>query len=87
MGNSSEPMYVTIEDSTGKTKTVVNADAAITTRPTWQEWAIPYSDLSGVNLSRVKKMYIGVGSRTNPAAGGTGIVYIDDIAYGSSADE
>jgi regulation of enolase protein 1 (concanavalin A-like superfamily) len=87
MGNSSEPMYVTIEDSTGKTKTVVNADAAITTRPTWQEWAIPYSDLSGLNLSRVKKMYIGVGSRTNPAAGGTGIVYIDDIAYGSSADE
>ncbi len=81
-GNSSEPMYVTIEDSSGKTKTVVNADTAITGRLSWQEWKIPYSDLSGVNLSRVEKMYIGVGSATSPSAGGTGTVYIDDIGFG-----
>jgi len=85
VGNSAESMYVRIEDSTGKTKTVVNADAAITQRPTWQEWSIPYSDLNGVNLSRVNKMVIGVGSKTAPKAGGTGIVYVDDIAYGSPA--
>jgi regulation of enolase protein 1 (concanavalin A-like superfamily) len=85
MGNSAESMYVTIEDSTGKTKTVTNADAAITQRPTWQEWAIPYSDLSGVSLSKVQKMVIGVGSKTSPKAGGTGIVYIDDIGYGRPA--
>jgi len=84
-GNSAEPMYVRIEDSTGKTKTVVNADAAITQRPTWQEWSISYSDLSGVNLGRVEKLVIGVGSATSPSAGGTGIVYVDDIAYGSPA--
>jgi hypothetical protein len=84
-GNSSEPMYVTIEDSTGKNATVANADTAITVRPTWQEWSIPYSDLSGVNLSRVQKMIIGVGSATSPKAGGTGTVYIDDIGFGSPA--
>jgi len=84
-GNSSESMYVTIEDSAGKTATVVNPDAAVTARPTWQEWAIPYSDLSGVNLSRIETMVIGVGSATSPQAGGTGTVYIDDIGYGRPA--
>ncbi len=86
-GNSSESMYVTIEDSAGKTATVVNADAAITARPSWQEWAIPYSELSGVNLGRVQKVVIGVGSATAPKAGGAGTVYIDDIGYGRPANE
>ncbi len=85
VGNSSQPMYVTIEDSAGKTKTVASADTAITARQTWQEWAIPYSELSGVNLSRVEKMTVGVGSKSNPTADGTGIVYVDDIGYGSPA--
>ncbi len=84
-GNSAEPMYVRIEDATGKTKTVANADALITQRPTWQEWAIPYGDLAGVNLSRVEKLVIGVGSPTSPSAGGTGTVYIDDIGFGRLA--
>jgi regulation of enolase protein 1 (concanavalin A-like superfamily) len=81
-GNTAEPMYVRIEDSTGASVTVVNGDEAITLRPTWQEWTIPYSDLVGVNLSRVRTMYIGVGNRNAPAAGGTGTVYIDDVALG-----
>ncbi len=85
VGNSSESMYVIIEDATGKSVTIANPDDAITVRPTWQEWAIPYSELSGVNLSRVEKMIIGVGSATSPSAGGTGIVYIDDIGFGRPA--
>jgi hypothetical protein len=32
-------------------------------------------------------MTIGVGNRTSPTAGGTGIVYIDDIAFGRPATE
>ncbi len=87
MGNSSEAMYVTIEDSAGKSATVTNADEAITVRPSWQSWLIPYSDLSGVNLGRVERMIIGVGSATSPTAGGTGTVYIDDVVYGHPAGE
>jgi hypothetical protein len=30
-------------------------------------------------------MAIGVGSRTNPTAGGIGVIYIDDISYGRPA--
>ncbi len=88
LGNSvAEPMYVRIEDAAGKSATVVNADESINLRPSWQEWAIPYSDLAGVNLSRIEKMVIGVGSATNPQAGGTGTVYVDDIGYGRPAAE
>jgi len=88
LGNSvAEPMYVRIEDAAGKTATVVNADASINLRPSWQEWAIPYSDLAGVNLGRVQKLVIGVGSKTAAAAGGTGIVYVDDIGFGRPAAE
>jgi hypothetical protein len=81
-GNSAQPMYVRVGDSAGKTQTIVNADTAITQRPSWQEWAIPYGDLSGVNLSKVEMLVIGVGSKTSPSAGGTGTVYIDDIGFG-----
>jgi len=83
--NSAEAMYVRIEDSSGKSASAVNGDGVITQSLTWQEWVIPYSDLSGVNLSRVEKMVIGVGSATAPTAGGTGIVYVDDIGYGRPA--
>ena len=86
LGNSvAEPMYVRIEDAAGKSATVVNADESINLRPSWQEWAIPYSDLAGVNLSRIEKMVIGVGSATSPQAGGAGTVYVDDIGFGRPA--
>jgi len=84
-GNATEPMYVTITDAAGKTQTVVSTDTALTARPVWQEWAIPYSDLSGVDLRRVEKIVIGVGDRSNPAAGGTGWIYVDDVGFGRPA--
>lgn len=64
---------------------VANPDTAITTNAEWQQWRIPFSDLAGVNLSRVELMTIGVGNPSSPTAGGTGIVYIDDISYGKPA--
>jgi len=84
-GNASAVLYVTIEDAAGKVATAANPDTAITTTAEWQQWRIPYSDLAGVDLSRVKVMVIGVGSRTTPTPGGTGILYIDDISYGKPA--
>jgi hypothetical protein len=32
-----------------------------------------------VNLAAVQKLMIGVGDRAHPAAGGAGVVFIDDI--------
>ncbi len=86
-GNDPASLYVKIEDSSGNVAVATNPDAAITTKGSWNEWQIPYSDLAGVNLSRVEMMTIGVGSPTNPTADGTGIIYIDDISYGKPAAE
>ncbi|MDI6450978.1 discoidin domain-containing protein [Anaerobaca lacustris] len=81
-GNAVVPLYVVLEDATGQTATVVHPDEMIVARSGWSEWAIPYSDLAGVNVSRVRTMYIGLGSRNAPTAGGSGLIYIDDIGYG-----
>jgi hypothetical protein len=83
--NSPQTLYITLEDSAGGTATVRGTDPDAILATEWQEWQIARSDFGGVNVSRIEKMVIGVGNRTSPAAGGTGIVYIDDIGYGRAA--
>ncbi len=85
-GNAANPLYVTLEDATGKSATVSHpaGDAAVLLGG-WNEWLIPLSDFTGVNTGRVDAMTIGVGNQANPAAGGTGIIYVDDISYGRPA--
>jgi len=78
-GNSQEPLYVAVEDSAGKSAVVVHPNAAAATLTTWTQWKVPLSSFTGVNLAKVKKLYVGVGDRKAPAAGSTGRVYIDDI--------
>jgi len=80
--NGAAPLYVTVEDKAGKTKTVTSANAAATTVSDWTEWRVPLSDLAGVNLAAVKKLTIGVGDKANPKAGATGMLYIDDVLFG-----
>jgi hypothetical protein len=77
--NSPQPLYVVVEDSAGKKATVVDPNAAAVNAMEWTEWKIPLSDLAGVNLGKVKRLYIGVGDNTSPAADGAGRIYIDDI--------
>jgi hypothetical protein len=72
-------LYLVVEDSAGKSKVIAHPDAAAVNVTEWTEWKIPLSDLAGVNLAKVKKLYIGVGDRADPAADGSGRIYIDDI--------
>jgi hypothetical protein len=81
-GNDVAPLYVALEDTTGKVAVVTHPDENIIAKSGWAEWAIPYDDLAGVNLSRVAIIYVGVGDRDNPSADGVGTVFIDDIEYG-----
>ncbi|MEN6425140.1 MAG: discoidin domain-containing protein [Phycisphaerales bacterium] len=84
--NVAGPLYISVEDSAGKKLLVTNSDANAVLATSWQEWTIPFSTFTdaGVNVTKVKKMYIGVGSRTSPTAGGAGLVFIDDISRGTS---
>jgi hypothetical protein len=86
-GNSSEGLYVTVRDKSNRSGTVMNPDPAATTRADWQQWTIPLSDFtaSGVDLTAVKAIVVGVGNRTSPAPGGTGKVFIDDLEFGRQA--
>ncbi len=80
--NGAAPLYVTVEDKAGKSKTVTSANASATTVSEWTEWRIPLGDLTGLNLAAVKKLTIGVGDKANPKAGAAGMLYLDDILFG-----
>jgi hypothetical protein len=79
--NAAEQLYVALEDNAGRVKVVNYPDLQAVRVAGWQEWNIALSDFSaaGVNLKAIKKMYIGLGNRVSPKAGGTGTIYIDDI--------
>ena len=79
--NAPAPLYTVIEDASRNVGVVVHPDAAVVTATKWIEWKVPLRAFmdTGVNMARVRKMYIGVGDRRNPTAGGAGRVYIDDI--------
>ncbi len=80
--NDAAPLYVAVEDSAGKAKSLTHPDPAAVQSIEWQKWMIPLSEFQGVNLAGVKKLTIGVGDRTNPRAGGKGVIYFDDIGVG-----
>jgi hypothetical protein len=74
-------LYVALQDSIGNIKAIPHPDPAATQQYSWTEWNIDLQRFAdaGVNLGAVKKMYIGVGNRDNPQAGGSGRLYFDDI--------
>jgi hypothetical protein len=58
---------------------VVYTGQSLVTATKWTEWKIPLSSFTGVNLGKIRKLYIGAGDRANPVKGGTGRLLIDDI--------
>ena len=75
--NAAEPMYVVLNGSAVVTHN--NPDAA--QRASWSQWNIDLQAFAdqGVNLANVNAITIGLGNRTNPVAGGAGMIYFDDI--------
>lgn len=78
-GNRPDDLYVIVQDNVGKAIMVTCPNSEIITATAWTEWKIPLSSLAGVDLSRVKKVYVGVGGRRIPIRNGAGRIYIDDI--------
>jgi len=56
-----------------------NPDAATLT--SWTQWNIDLTRFAdqGVNLANVNSITLGLGNRSNPVAGGSGMMYFDDI--------
>jgi len=75
--NAAEPMYVALNGNAVVTHDNPNA-AQI---EAWTEWTIDLQAFAdqGVNLANVNTIAIGLGNKKNPAAGGSGTMYFDDI--------
>ncbi|MHC4647192.1 MAG: LamG domain-containing protein [Planctomycetota bacterium] len=80
--DANETMYVALEDSDYDFATLrYLADMNDIKEAEWHWWPIPLSYFAdgGIELTDVNKVYIGFGDRDNPVAGGSGVVYFDDI--------
>jgi len=75
--NAAEPLYVALNDSAIVTND--SPDAAQATA--WTQWNIDLQAFAdqGVNLANVTSITLGLGNRSNPVAGGSGMMYFDDI--------
>ncbi len=78
-GNAPAQLYLAVEDASKKVGIVTYPENSVTGTARWAQWKIPLDSFTGVNLAKVKKVYIGLGDRTTPGAGGTGRIFIDDI--------
>ena len=76
--NDPVDLYVAVQDSSNNIGVVVNPDPAAVNATDWIEWKIPLTEF-GINATRVKTLFIGLGDRDNPTSGGAGRLYIDDI--------
>jgi hypothetical protein len=75
--NAAEPMYVALNSNA-----VITHDNPDATRVTaWTEWNIPLQAFAdqGINLANVNSITLGFGNRNNPVAGGSGLMFFDDI--------
>ena len=83
---AAEQMYVALEDSNGGYAEERYGDAGEDMNDIkveeWQQWNIVLQDFNdgGVDLTDMKKVYIGFGNKAAPyVPGGAGVVYFDDI--------
>jgi len=75
--NTAERMYVALSGSA----VVYHDDPSVVQIDTWTEWRIDLQEFAaqGVNLTNVNTISIGFGDKNNIQAGGSGMVFFDDI--------
>jgi hypothetical protein len=81
--NSVESMWVQLTDgSDNKAKvlygTYVDEDVKDMNEASWHEWLMDLADFTGVDLTNVKSIAIGIGTEAD-GGGGAGTLYFDDI--------
>jgi hypothetical protein len=82
--NGQDPLYLTLEDSTGKSVTVIHPDAAAIQAEQWQDWLIPLTEFSTLRLTSIKAVRIGVGYKNGAQVGSQGTLFIDDLRIGKA---
>ena len=75
--NAPERLYVALNGAA----VPFDGDTAAVQTTAWTEWVIPLQAFAdqGVNLAGVNTISIGLGDKDNVVAGGSGVLYVDDI--------
>jgi hypothetical protein len=83
--NAAERMYVALNDSA----VVYHNDPGVAQLAEWTQWNIDLQEFAaqGVNLTNVNTISIGFGDKNNIKAGGSGLVFFDDIRLYPPAPE
>ena len=82
LSNDPEPLYVAIANTGGTPAVVYHEDPNAVTTDNWTKWNIDLSEFAnqGVDLTRVDRIAIGLGTQGNTTMlGGSGKMYFDDI--------
>ncbi len=79
--NDPEPMYVAVANSGAPAAMVYHTDPKAAQTDVWTPWNIDLKEFSdqGVDLTDVNDISIGFGNKSDPQAGGSGLLYFDDI--------
>jgi hypothetical protein len=80
--SSAEPadsLYLVVKDTAGQEAMAVVAPPDDLLKFYWQKKSVYLSGLTGVDLTQISEMTIGIGNRISPQTGGTGTLLIDDI--------
>ncbi len=72
--NAAETMYVVLNGTAG----VDNPNPNAAQVEDWTEWRVGLQAF-GINLTNVNSITLGLGNKNNPVAGGSGMMYFDDI--------
>ncbi|MGB2863868.1 MAG: hypothetical protein WBC05_11130 [Sedimentisphaerales bacterium] len=79
--NASESMYVAIANSRRTPAVIYHEDPSVTQANAWTQWSIDLKAFAdqGVDLTNVDKLSFGFGDKYSPQAGGSGLVFFDDV--------
>jgi len=86
--NTIDKLYMALEDNSSNRHDVYVPEVTAVGWGSWYEWTIPQSEFTsnGVDMSRVKKIIVGVGDPDDPM-NGIGTIFIDAIGYGHTIVE
>jgi|GEM_PF-830544 len=77
--NPAERLYAIIEDNTGATAEIEYSGSGGVTSTQWFGWGIDLRQISGVDLTQVSRIHIGLGDPDGLPSSTSGKIWVDDI--------
>ena len=76
---ATDSLYLVLTDATGQKSTVVVAPPADLLKSYWQRKELALGPITGVDLTQITGLALGIGNPDSPQIGGSGLILVDDI--------